>query len=254
VVSLTKSACPCSIFVKSKFKQILDYFFVKLLGITKLNPWWSQITYLFSQRTFSPSCFLIGMVNWQKYENAFSNLYYKIISFDWFPLWLSKVSNLSFIKKSMFFFGKIKNLSPQSIWEIMCLSTSFIIVGRNKNYIGWWYYHKERKGLVDLTILIENKLNKHWSINISQPLNIDFWYVHWSKFSSVPPKGHDEVETISNAIFNSILYFEIWSLDTIYQEISISFIVIMLMVNKISKKYKRRIQKGDEVTNFFNTP
>jgi hypothetical protein len=28
----------------------------------------------------------------------------------------------------------------------------------------------------------------------------------------------------------------------------------MLMVNKISKKYKRRIQKGDEVTNFFNTP
>ncbi len=73
-------------------------------------------------------------------------------------------------------------------------------------------------------------------------------------FQGVPPKGHDEVETISNAIFNSILYFEIWSLDTIYQEISISFIVIMLMVNKISKKYKRRIQKGDEVTNFFNTP
>jgi hypothetical protein len=71
-------------------------------------------------------------------------------------------------------------------------------------------------------------------------------------FQGVPPKGHDEVETISNAIFNSILYFEVWNLNTIYQEIS--FIVIMLMVNKICKKYKRRIQKGDEVTTFFNTP
>lgn len=58
-------------------------------------------------------------------------------------------------------------------------------------------------------------------------------------FQGVPPKGHDEVEKISNAIINSILYFEVWSLDTIYQEISISSIVIMLMVNKISEKYKR---------------
>jgi len=28
-------------------------------------------------------------------------------------------------------------------------------------------------------------------------------------FQGVPPKGHDEVEKISNAIINSILYFEV---------------------------------------------
>ncbi len=81
-------------------KKLLDYCFVKLLWITKLNSWWSQITYIFSQRTFLPSCFLIGMVNWQNYANAFSNFYHKVTSLDWFPLWLTKVSNLRFIKNS----------------------------------------------------------------------------------------------------------------------------------------------------------
>lgn len=44
------------------------------------------------------------------------------------------------------------------------------------------------------------------------------------------------------------------NLDTIYQEISISFSMIMLVVNKTSKEYKRGVQKGDDVTTFFNTP
>ncbi len=132
--------------LNQSFKKLLDYCFVKLLLITKLNSWWSQITYIFSQRTFSPSCFLIGMVNWQKYANAFSNFYHKVTSLDWFPSWLMKVSNLRFIKNLLF--GKIKKLSPQSIWETMCLSTSFIVVGRNITLGGGTNTRNERAWLI----------------------------------------------------------------------------------------------------------
>jgi hypothetical protein len=44
------------------------------------------------------------------------------------------------------------------------------------------------------------------------------------------------------------------NLDTIYQEILISFTMIMLMVNKTSKEFKRGVQNGDDVTTFLYTP
>jgi hypothetical protein len=57
---------------------------------------------------------------------------------------------------------------------------------------------------------------------------------------------------MQSLILHYILNYD--NLDIIYQEILISFIMIMLMVNKTSKEYKRGVQKGDDVTTFFHTP